>query len=436
MASPARRLIRFLVAKTSFSVFLLSLQHGMNFNIATANAGDELGNALAKGIESAARQAAVPGSRMSSLPNIAYGETIVKTASPAVTGTRIVLEVDSEMIVGSRFQWFQVEGPKAVIDDPRKASLTVTVPPGAEQITFVLIAARAEEVRVMKVVVPVRGGKISSVTGEATGQKVYPGAPIAKSVRADAGDDQVGLVGHRVTLNGARSVPSDGKTARWMQVNGPVALNPKQQGVYFSFIPAGPGTYRFALVVSGEGEISEPDEVTVLVGTPPAGSLTNAPTALSLSATDSLALNPATAPLPAPTATPIPPPVPPAESLVTANVGRIPDGARVAAEVADVMEAVAQRSNLYTSFASLQNEMARRLDVVIPTEPAKREVWTQNVLLPLSVYTGTELGAVGLDIRPSQVNPPPMSPAQQERVREHFTKLARAFRTVSTSTTR
>ena len=380
---------------------------------------DELSDAFAKGLALATND---PGLKTG--PAIAFGETVVKTATPAVTGSKIVLEVDKRLVQGTRFQWFQVEGPKAVVDDPHKASLMVTVPPGAEQLGFVLVAARAEQVRVLRVIVPVRGGKLSAVTGEAIGPKVYPGAPTAKTVKADAGDDQVGLVGHRVTLNGARSVPSDGKTARWMQVAGPLARSPKQQGVYFSFVPSTAGVYRFALVVSGDGEISEPDEATVLVGTPPEAA--NSPTAMTPSAANSLALNPA-APLP---------PVPSAESYATANAARIPDGPRVAAEIADVMEAVAARSSLYSSFASLQNEMARRLDVVIPNDPATRDAWTRTVLMPLSSYTGSELATVGLDIRNLQAGASGMTPAQQEKVRGHFSKLAKAFRAVSASVPR
>ena len=105
----------------------------------------------------------------------------------------------------------------------------------------------------------------------------------------------------------------------------------------------------------------------------------------------------------------------------------------MAAEVADVMESVAQRSSLYSTFASLQNEMSRRLDVVIPNDSFTREAWTRTVLIPLSAYTGTELAAVGLDVRPSQGNAPAMTPVQRECVRGHFSKLARAFRAVSSS---
>ncbi len=392
-----------------------------------ASADDESSDAVVKGLQRSGTEAALCRSSSLSNMNITYGETIVKTSSPVLTGSRLVLEVDKSMVEGTQFQWLQVEGPKAVIDDPNKASVTLTVPPGAEQLTFVLIAARTNQVRVLKVVVPVRGGKISTVTGEAAGPRVYPGAPLAKTVKADAGDDQVGLVGHRVTLNGARSIPADGDTARWMQVSGPGVTAPKQQGVFFSFIPSGSGVYRFALVVSGDREISEPDEVMVLVGTAPGGvGQSGSPAPMSPIASSSLSLNPANAGAVAPS-------MPPAESLVTANVHRIPGGARVAAEVADVMESVAQRSSLYSSFASLQNEMSRRLDVVIPNDSFTREAWTRTVLIPLSAYTGTELAAVGLDVRPSQGNAPAMTPVQRECVRGHFSKLARAFRAVSSS---
>ena len=60
-------------------------------------------------------------------------------------------------------------------------------------------------------------------------------------------------------------------TARWLQIAGPPIVAPQNQGLFFSFIPASPGLYQFLLIIAGEGELSEPDEVSVLIGSPPAG---------------------------------------------------------------------------------------------------------------------------------------------------------------------
>jgi hypothetical protein len=85
-------------------------------------------------------------------------------------------------------------------------------------------------------------------------------------LRAHAGDDQIGLVGRQITLNGSRSEPRGQLAYRWVQTGGPVARLKIEDRYIYSFVPTVPGTYRFALVVASSGEISEPDEVCVMVG--------------------------------------------------------------------------------------------------------------------------------------------------------------------------
>jgi hypothetical protein len=223
------------------------------------------------------------------------------------------------------------------------------------------------------------------------------------------------LVGHRVTLNGSRSLPGDGNNARWLQISGSLVTAPQQQGPFFSFIPTSAGLYRFLLMVADQGELSEPDEVTVLVGSPPPG-------AGGLATSSATALQPA-APPPAPQVTP--------EQILSAALPRLAGGTRVAAEIADVMDAIAQRATLYESFAALQSELARRLDVVLPTEPVTRAAWSEGVFSPLTAWTTARLLAAGLDVREAQGLTKPLTFAQREVVSDHFEGLARAFRAVS-----
>ncbi len=243
----------------------------------------------------------------------------------------------------------------------------------------------------------------------------------AGKVHADAGDDQVGLVGYRVTLNGSRSTPGDGKGARWIQVAGPALSGAEQKGGFYSFIPTGPGLHRFILVVAGDGEASEPDEVNVLVGYPPAGVPFAAPAAG-----------------PTPTPTPNPTPSPTAgnapekpEPMLAARLPHLPNGPRVASNIADVLEAVAERVNLYESFAMLESELGRRLDVVVPSTPAERGLWSRGVFQPLAAYTAAELLPAGLDLRTSQGLQQTLTPAQRERLHDHLLNLARRFRAAS-----
>ena len=84
--------------------------------------------------------------------------------------------------------------------------------------------------------------------------------------RADAGDDQVGLIGREITLNGMRSEPRGQLAYRWIQTGGPTVRLKIEDSYVYSFVPTVPGHYRFALVVAANGEISEPDEVSVTVG--------------------------------------------------------------------------------------------------------------------------------------------------------------------------
>jgi hypothetical protein len=331
-------------------------------------------------------------------PQVEMVDVTIRTNSPVVPGARLSLKIDREIAEGTQFRWSQVEGPSVEIDDPTKPSIQITIPRGTDHLGFLLVAARPESIRVFRVGVPIRSSSTNSWGERPPGR-----------IKADAGHDQVGLVGHRVTLNGSRSVPGDGSTARWLKVGGPPILEPQVQGPFFSFIPSGQGTYRFVLVVSGERAISEPDEVSVLVGLPPAEA----------------------ASIPSPADFPSAPIVPPATSFewtVADLVPRLPDGPRIASDVADVMKAIADRSSFYTSFLELQSELTRRLDVVIPSDPSQRAAWSQGIFQPLSTYTAAEILASGLDLRQPQALRQPLTAAQRKRVGEHFQKVARAFR--------
>jgi hypothetical protein len=338
-------------------------------------------------------------------PRIEVSTSEVRTDSPAVPGVKMALEAGRGTPQGTQFRWLQIEGPRVEMSDPSRPSIEITIPDGAERLAFMLVAAGPDLVRVIQVIVPLRGYAAPSSWG----------APPSGKVKADAGDDQVGLVGYRVTLNGSRSRPGDGKHARWLQVGGPPVLAPQQHGPFFSFVPGSPGLYRFLLIVAGDGELSEPDEVSILVGTPPgAGGVIAQP-----------------APANGGALAPSPPRTP--EQIVSVTLPRFSGSRRLAADVADVMDAVAQRASLYESFASLQSELARRLDVVIPADPAVRAAWTDGVFSPLSAYSAGQLLAVGLDVRQPQGLEQPLTAAQRDRLRDHFERLARAFRAAETT---
>ena len=326
----------------------------------------------------------------------------VRTDLPAVAGAKMVLDAGRGAPEGTRFRWVQTEGPVIDFGDPSRPTIEIVIPSGADKLEFMLVATSAEVVRVIRVNVPIQGDP----------SRTSWGARPSGKVKADAGDDQVGLTGHRVTLNGSRSKPGEGKNARWLQVGGPPVLSPQQHGLFFSFVPTSPALYKFLLMVASDGELSEPDEVSVLVGTPPGAGGAVPQLAPSL--------------LGAPAAPSPSPPTP--EQILSDALPTLSAGTRLVTDVADVMEAISRRATLYESFAELQSELARRLDLLIPTEPSRRSAWAVGVFAPLTAYTTSHLLAAGVDLRQPQSLTTPLTPAQQAKVRDHFERLARAFR--------
>jgi hypothetical protein len=353
-----------------------------------------------------------------------YSEATIRPDQKPSPGTPVELDIRDDAAPASTYRWVQVEGPQVVIEDPARRSIRIEVPAGSDRLAFLRFATNPGEVRVVRFVIPVQApdgeekAPPEAPESSSAGQPASPSTLATGPVRADAGDDQVGLVGHRVTLNGSRSTPASGLVFRWIQVGGPPILAPQQERSFYSFIPTNPGLYQFALVVGGNGTISEPDSISVLVGALP-------------TAAGTTPAGPMAAGSPASVAAPAQPALPSPEAIVASAVPRLPDGPRLASEVADVFEAVAGRSSLYNSFGDLQSELSRRLDVVIPSDPNQRLGWSQTVLQPLTQHTVNQLLAIGMDVRQPAALNQPLAPAQKERVREHFQSLARAFRDVA-----
>jgi hypothetical protein len=357
------------------------------------------------------------GTRRMLGPRIESGAAIVTTATPAFPGARITLEINRGSVEWSQFYWTQVEGPPVKIDDPTAPAIRVVVPSGAERLGFLFVATSSEVVRVYRLTVPLQQGSSASTSLKDSSQAAASArGAAAGELRANAGDDQVGLVGHRVTLNGTRSVPADGSAARWVQVSGPAVFAPEQQGLYYSFVPVAPGTYRFVLLTSARGGISDPDDVSVVVGTPPPGPAAGGPGAPYGAA----------------------PPATPGwatslDQIVSSVLPHLVDSSRIAGAVADIFDAISERCSLYTSFGELQSEVSRRLDGVIPADPTQRSAWIQSVFLPLTSITANELLASGIDIRVRAGVEQALTPAQQERIRNHFQRMAKAFRAFAAS---
>ncbi len=217
--------------------------------------------------------------------------------------------------------------------------------------------------------------------------------------KAVGGGDREAVVGRKIVLDGSRSRPVGRTGHRWVQISGPSVSDLAHEGPRLSFVPPVPGTYRFALIVGFESQLSEPDIVAVVAG----------PIPVALSAK------------PVAVASPL------ATWFATA-VAPIPQGAETSSQVADVFASIAQRVPLYTSYAQLQSELTRRLDVVVPTERTMRDAWSNRVFLPLSQFTAAELLAAGIDLRDPSGTGRPLADAQKDRLQTLYRGLADACR--------
>lgn len=237
---------------------------------------------------------------------------------------------------------------------------------------------------------------------------------------ANAGDDQVGLVGHRVTLNASDSQPRPELSYRWIATQGPAPTAPEQDGYIYSFVPSAPGHYRFALVVAekGTGAISEPDYVDVLVGTAPPGAYAQGQRTRDVSFHATPGFMDASGPEAV-------------EALARSAVLSIEGGPALAEALAVTFEGVADRAALYSTYADVFREMSARLGSVIPEDPAQRAVWIQRLFTPLTAKLVEKLRAEGLDLlRPDGVSSP-LSEGQKAALSEVYRAAALGFRAVA-----
>lgn len=335
-------------------------------------------------------------------PGQGQGQDQVVYQGTAVQGASVTIGVDGPVPPETTFRWRQVEGPSVAIDDPSAPKIRFTVPLEAKGLAFVATVADGKGSREVRVAVPV------SPPPPVPPAPAIPdeGTPaVGTGPVADPGDDQIGLAGRRITLNGSRSRPAGRVGFRWMHLSGPAIADVRQEGPYYSFVPSAPGLYRFALLVGFESKVSMPSVVTVEVGHRPGTPAGPNPGA----AQGSEAMTPLT-------------------RWARGAVAAIPGGDETAGQVGDVFEAIAGRAALYTSFSQLQSELTRRLDVVVPIDPATRNLWSSQVFLPLSQITAAELNAAGIDLRLPTAADRPLEGPQKERIGAFYRSLAVAFR--------
>ncbi len=318
----------------------------------------------------------------------------VKVEGAATPGSRIRLQVDDAHRAGRHFLWFQTGGPPVELSNRTEPELRVTVPPGAEELHFLVVVGDDRGLREANVAIPVASSPSDTLEP--------PPGPEPGGPQADAGDDQVGLVGRRITLNGCGSTPAGALNYRWIQVEGPSVESTIEDGKFFSFIPKSAGRYRFALLVATAGQISSPDDVRVDVGLPPTGT--------------SAALLPASAGTL--------PPVDAIDTLLNATFAGLADAPSMAGPLAETFQATAARLDLYRTPEELFGELTRRLDSVMPRDPTSRARWNATFFEPLTRLMLSRLLALGLDLRTPQAYATPLTELQKQELRGQFQALA------------
>jgi hypothetical protein len=278
-----------------------------------------------------------------------------------------------------------VQGPTTPLDADDQPVATVTIPAQASSLGYLLIVGNARGADVANVAVAVESSRQSA-----------RGA----GLRADAGDDQIGQVGRQVTLNGLRSAPRDRVGYRWIQTAGPAVSLKIEDGHVFTFVPPTNGLYQFALVVASGSEISDPDFVSVAVGVP----------------------------LPAPTEEPTAPPtLTSLKELARAALSGVDRGPSVASELGDAFEEVAARIDLYSSYSELMVELTRRLEEIVPADPARRSVWLERVFAPLTVRVIDQMRAEGVDLSRLDGQAAALTRPQRKVLGQQFHLIADGF---------
>jgi hypothetical protein len=340
-----------------------------------------------------------PGPEPSAFPVQVVPKAVARCEGIAAPGLQVVLTSEGSTGAGAQVRWVQTQGPPVTLDDPMVRAARLTIPEGATgTLGFLLVVGNALGVDTAALTIPIEA--------RARGPK-------DPTLRADAGDDQVGLVGRMVTLNAIRSEPRGKIGYRWLQVGGPAVKLKIEDGYTFSFIPPGPGIYRFALVVAAGSEISEPARVNVTVAT----------------------AQPATSPTIASDAAAGAPPgvaaVEPLDELARAALAAIEGGAEAAGPLAEAFDGIADRMDLYRAFSDAQSEMSRRLEEIVPQDPGRRGVWIERLFTPLTARLVGAMLAEGLDLRVPAGQSASLTAGQRARLADLYRSMAEGFRATS-----
>jgi hypothetical protein len=291
-----------------------------------------------------------------------------------------------------RIRWVQVGGAAVQLDRPTEREARFTVPNTEDPLNFVLVVANSQGIDSTQLSIPMKS------TGESWD---------SQTLHADSGDDQLGLVGRQVTLNGFNSEPRGRIGYRWVQTGGPTVRLKIEDGYVYSFMPTVPGLYRFALVVGSGSRISEPDEVIVTVGSGTRGVLSRE----DASSAESL----------------------PTQEIARRALAALKLGADVAEPLARTFVDTADRMDLYENYADAFAEMSRRLETILPSDASQRTRWVERLFQPLSARVIEVMRAEGLDLRTQEGSSITLSAAQRASLADQFRLMAEGVRSATVS---
>ena len=316
----------------------------------------------------------------------------------ATPGRRIILKGDRSSGRDLHHRWIQTSGAAAKLEGADSPEASLVVPEGEESLGFLLVVGNGRGIDSAPLTIP-----------------VGPAGREA-SLRADAGDDLVGFVGRQVTLNGVRSEPSGRIGYRWIQAGGPQVTLKLESGCFYTFVPAAPGNYQFALVVASGDRISEADYVGVAVAVAPVEPTPPPPTPALIQTA-----GPATPPAVAPS-----PPVSTAD-LTLAAVRSIEGGPELSSKLAQVFADVSGRMDVFKRYEEAYSELSRRLDILVPRAERVRTIWTEKLFVPLTVRMIDSLREEGLDLAREDAQAAQLTAEQKARLAEHFQAMAEGF---------
>ncbi|MGP0069652.1 MAG: hypothetical protein ACLQGP_39380 [Isosphaeraceae bacterium] len=319
-------------------------------------------------------------------------KAVARYAGKSIPGETIALQSAGIGGTDCRIRWVQVGGAPVHLDHPTATEAHFTVPDSEDPINFLLVVANGQGIDSSELSIPMK-----SIGGSGNSQ----------ALSADAGDDQLGIVGRQVTLNGFKSEPRGQIGYRWVQTGGPTVRLKLEDGYIYSFVPTVPGLYRFALVVGSGSRISQPDEVCVTVGSGTRGIVSR---------------NEAT----------------PAESLPTQEIARagmlaLRLGPDVGEPLARTFDDTADRMDLYETYADAFAEMSRRLESVLPAGAAQRTHWNERLFQPLTARVIEVMRPEGLDLRTAEGPSLPLNATQRAALADQFHLMAEGIRSAAVS---